>query len=135
MAHGHSCDRQKVRAIIPLRPRLIGELQIDLVHERGRSQSRIFGAADALAMRDHAKLIIKERGQLVERFAFSGAKPLQQMVVSLSWHQAGFENFVGFAPGFSFSQIGRSDEGSRPEHAGASSGPQHTLTFTIQGEK
>ena len=66
--HHHRRESEKVRAIIPLRPRLIDQLEVRLVHQRRRGQCRR-AIPRAMPMSDLAKLVVHRDDELVERFA------------------------------------------------------------------
>jgi hypothetical protein len=72
-------------AIVPLRSRLIDELEVCLVDEiRGRE--RIVSASRMLPVSDLTELAVKERRELVERNAVSAPEAVKNVVMSLSTH-------------------------------------------------
>jgi hypothetical protein len=85
VAHRNRGYRQEMGAIIPLRSRLIDELEVCLVNEiRGRE--RIVSASRMLPVSDLTELAVKERGEIIERHAVPAPEAVKNVVMSLSTH-------------------------------------------------
>lgn len=70
--HGPRGHRQEVRPVAPLRARLVHELEIGLVHERGRRERSVSAAGAELPMSNGAQLLIDLRNEPVERLLAPG---------------------------------------------------------------
>ena len=65
----HACGHgEEVRAVGPLRARLIHELEIRLVDEGGRAERVASALSSKMAVRDMSELVVDAREKLIERF-------------------------------------------------------------------
>ena len=74
VAHGNRRDGKKMGAIMPVRSRLIDQLEVGLVNEGGRRERAAGCPGGELAVGNDAQLIVDERDELIERGLFSAAQ-------------------------------------------------------------
>jgi hypothetical protein len=66
MSHRNRGEREEVRSIVPVGARLIDELEIGLVHERGRGKRLHIATRGPVAMGDVAQLVVENGDETVE---------------------------------------------------------------------
>jgi hypothetical protein len=71
-------EREKVRTVLPVRSRLIDELEVSLVDERRRGDGAVSRRRTAIpgemSVRDQPKLVVDHRDQAIERVTSTAAK-------------------------------------------------------------
>ena len=71
VAHGLGCDRQEVGPRLPVDAIQLNELEVGLVHERGRVEGVAPALITELAAGDGPQLLVEDRDQLVEDSAIA----------------------------------------------------------------
>ena len=73
LPHDPRGDREKMRAILPLRRILSGKPQIGLVHQ-GRTLQRVVASfLPKMVTRQNSQFVVDQRHELIQRFAVSSA--------------------------------------------------------------
>ena len=93
VAHRDRRDAEEVRAIAPVGALRSRELEIELVHERGRGQ-RVARTHRELAPRGASELVIDERKNLIERFASARPKIPSSSVMLVVWSVGASERSI-----------------------------------------